>query len=94
MKPYLTSLALAIWFMDDGYKCKQGVCFATHCYSLESLEILQQILKENFDLSKHHVISLTGESSWRLYISKSKMPRFASLVKPYMLDCMMYKLGE
>ena len=47
---YLTPLALAIWFMNDGSKLGKGARIATNCFSLEDLKFLCIILKDKYNL--------------------------------------------
>jgi hypothetical protein len=37
---YLTPLALAIWFMDDGSKSGKGAKIATNCFLLDDFKFL------------------------------------------------------
>lgn len=84
----LTPLMIAIWFMDDG--CKQGksVDFSVHCFSKESIQILQKGLEE-FGVTS--IVNFDGKGS-RLYVRRSSYDCFKELVKPYMQKCMAYKL--
>ena len=47
---YLTSLAVAVWFMDDGAADFAGVTFQTHSFDCEGLELLQRALQKNFEV--------------------------------------------
>lgn len=84
----LTPLALAIWFQDDGTKQGRSVDFSVHCFSKNSLAILQ---KELFKLSILSTINFDGKGN-RLYIRRKSLSIFENLVKPYIQKCMAYKL--
>lgn len=83
---YFTAQSLAYMFMDDGFKMKSGYAIATNCFSIENLQEFIDFLKNRFGLSvsifKSHV----------LYIKTSSKDLFTSLVSPYVIDCMKYKL--
>lgn len=89
---YLTPLALAIWFMDDGSKLSKGAKIATNCFSLEDLKFLCLLLKDkyNLDVSIHSA----GNKGNTLYIKSTSMVTFSLIVKPYILPSMYYKLGH
>jgi hypothetical protein len=48
---YLTPLALAIWFMDDGSKLVKGAKIAINCFSHKEIEYLCEILKNKYNLN-------------------------------------------
>jgi len=81
---YLTSpLALAVWYLDDGGKrtdCK-AYRLHTNCYSLPEVEVLQEALRKNFDVSS--VIHKQGKG-FLLYIRarNGQANRFCEVVKP------------
>lgn len=52
---YLTPLALATWFIDDGSKLGKGAKISTNCFSLDDLNFLCLLLKDkyNLDVSLH-----------------------------------------
>lgn len=81
-------LGLAIWYMDDGYNPKDGgICLATHCFSMESLVLIQQMFKDKFS------ISVTVYSKSHItYIPAKEAIKFKSLVEPYIVPCMRYKI--
>ena len=90
---YLTPLALAIWFMDDGSKSGDSVRIATNCFTLEEIENLCQVL-----LLKYNILATPQKAGKKkgyiLYIQKKSKPIFIKLVKPYMIKSLTYKLGH
>jgi LAGLIDADG DNA endonuclease family/NADH-Ubiquinone oxidoreductase (complex I), chain 5 N-terminus len=93
LEEYLTPLALAIWFMDDGSICGSSVKIATNCFTDKEILFLCYILKKKYNIicSKMKDGRKKGCS---LYIYKSSLPIFSCLIKPYMLPSMYYKLNN
>lgn len=93
IKEYLTPFALAIWFMDDGSKLGKGAKIATNGYELDELKSIIIILKEKYNLeATYHKGAINKGHT--IYIPSKSMPLFSSLVKPYMLSSMLYKLAQ
>lgn len=92
LEKYLTPLALAIWFMDDGSKINKTVRIATNCFQISDLECLCTILKIKYNLDVS--IQKGGVNKGNiLYIKTNSLTTFINIVKPYMLPSMLYKLG-
>jgi hypothetical protein len=89
---FLTPLALAIWFMDDGSKINNTVRIATNCFTYEEVEFLSAVLLKNFNLISKPQKS-GKDKAHILYFSSSSMVQFSKIVKPYMLPSMFYKLA-
>lgn len=90
---YLTPLALAIWFMDDGSSLERGVKIATNCFTLEEVNLLCNVLKLKYNIiatpnkrgkNKGHII----------IIHVNSMKLFINIIKPYLLPSLYYKLGS
>lgn len=92
---YLTPLALAIWFMDDGSKINKTVRIATNCFARSDLEFLCELLKDKYNLDvKEGSIQKSGlDKGYILYIKTSSLNKFIEIVKPFILPSMLYKLG-
>ena len=86
----LTEKALAIWFMDDPVKTHPGLRLCTQCFSYENHVLLQKALFKNFSLRTNIQRS---KDKYVLYIEKKDKPLFSEIVKPHMLNCMLYKLN-
>ena len=93
IKNYLSPLGLAVWYMDDGSKGKSNCRISTDGFSLEENNKLKDILKTNFNLfckvceyqrnnKKYYYLSFNKENSFNL----------SDIVKPYIVECMSYKL--
>lgn len=84
----ISPLSLALWYMDDGSKVKDGgFIFCTNAFSMDSLNLLNNMLKDKFKLQ-----SKIWEASHELYISKNSTETFCNLVEPYIVNDMKYKL--
>ena len=92
IEEYLTPLALAIWFMDDGSKSGSGVRIATNCFSYKEIEFLCNILYKKFKLIAT-IHSSGPNKGYTVYIQKQSLPLFISIVKGHMLPSLYYKLG-
>lgn len=87
----LTARGLAYWAMDDGYKDRNAFRFATESFSLSDVELLIKVMKENFDLDCS--INTVKSKYYRIYVSVHSMDKFRSLVSPFFIPSMMYKLS-
>lgn len=87
---FLTPLALAIWFMDDGTWKKPGVRFATNSFTKEEVLLLSSALETKFNIKSS--LHKNG-NNFQLYIKQESMCIFKELVLPYMVPSMHYKLG-
>lgn len=81
-----TEQTLAYWFMDDGSKTNNGYIIATMCFLKDELVELQKFLYNKFKLNT----SLFKNNT--LYIKSDSKDLFTRLIKPYICDCMQYKL--
>ena len=92
IEEYLTPLALAIWFMDDGSRLGPGIRIPTNNFSYKEVEFLCNILFKKYNLIA--TIHTGGQDKgYVLYIQKQSVPLFISLVKEHMLPSLYYKLG-
>ena len=90
---YLTPLAIAVWFMEDGSVSSAGAKIATNSFNLEDLQRVKE-----FFLSKYNIecsIQSAGAAGQHvLYFYKRSMPRLSKLIKKYMVSSMHYKLNS
>lgn len=92
LENYLTPLALAVWFMDDGSKLNQGAKIATNCFSLHEVEFLSSILKNKFNINSAPNVGGKNKG-YEVHIVNSSMGTLSKLIKPYMVNSMLYKLN-
>jgi hypothetical protein len=85
----LNPLILAVWFMDDGSKCRSSdVYLNTQQFDIESQRRLINYLK-CFNLEA----KLNKDKSYyRLRFIKSSLPKLKNLIKKYIIPSMRYKI--
>lgn len=83
---YFTEVSLAFMYMDDGCKTGNNYSISTNSFSKEDLIKFIAFLKEKFN------IECTIRSDNTIYIRANSRNLFTSLIKPYIIPCMQYKL--
>ncbi len=86
---FLNSHALAIWIMDNGGAHRSGMIISTYSFKLHEVEILQAALKNKFGLKSNLFDKKEG---YIIYIPKNELPLLHSIVLPYIIPSMRYKL--
>jgi hypothetical protein len=76
--------------MQDGYKHRNSVKFATNSFNDAELELLIQALSSNFDINCS--LHKTSDIGQNIYVRCESISRFVELVKPFMHSSMLYKL--
>ena len=91
----LTKVALAYWIMDDGSynKINNNFILCTDSFSDKDILRLIEILKIKYDLSCGKIVYDKMNNTYRIRINKSSMAKLISIVKPYFIPTMYYKLG-
>ena len=93
IEQYLTPLALAIWFMDDGSKLGKGAKIATNSFLQEDIIFLCKVLYSRYKINA--TIHKDGKGKgYTIYVDVKSMPVLSKIIKPHMLPTMYYKLGE
>ncbi|PJA83205.1 MAG: hypothetical protein CO146_01605 [Candidatus Nealsonbacteria bacterium CG_4_9_14_3_um_filter_37_29] len=88
----ITSLGLAIWFMDDGSiksRRHKGLFLNTQDFKKSDVQKLQQILKKKFDLSSSTRQDEKGE---QIYLGGKSAEKFIGIIKSYIIPSMEYKI--
>ena len=95
----LNEFGLAIWYMDDGNiwnRKKRSSCITinTHSFLKEDILFMISFLKEKWD-----ILSTLNNTDNTIRISVKSCQNFINLIKPYIVECMkykmvLYKLGE
>jgi len=94
----LDLVGLAVWYMDDGTlqyinASKAIVSFATNSFTQEENYILSEILYENFGLySEVKPFNKKSGIQYNLLISDRSFDDFVSIISPYIIPSMKYKL--
>jgi hypothetical protein len=89
------SLALAVWFMDDGNAKRQneityGLNINTQSFTREENEYLCDIFRRVWNVTC--TVQLNN-GKWRLYVLKRDVESFSNIVSPHIVPSMQYKLG-
>jgi hypothetical protein len=72
----LTPIGLAYWAMHDGNKTCFGFRLNSQSFTLEEIQLLIQVLKENFDLNCTIHRHNKKTQQYRIYISSNSMNQF------------------
>ena len=87
----LTPKGLAFWIMDDGSKKGKGLHISVYGFSNEDVDKLMYVLQDKFNLRCS--IHYNRDNKPRIFIFKESMEKLITLVKPYFISEMLYKLG-
>ena len=87
----LTAKGLAFWIMDDGSKHGTGLHISVYAFSNNDVDKLMFTLQDKFNLKCS--IHYNRDNKPRIYIFKQSMVDLITLVKPYFINEMLYKLG-
>lgn len=86
----LNSLAIAVWFMDDGSKTYETYYFNTQRFDRLSQERLITMLKNQWNIES----SLNRDKGfYRIRIKQSSASKFRKIVSEHIIASMKYKLG-
>lgn len=87
---YLDSLALAVWIMDDGSFNRGTYDISTYSFKENEIQALQKALKERFQIVGKYFSD--RDKGFRMYFSRSESLKISSIISPYIVSCMKYKL--
>ena len=87
----LTPIGLAFWIMDDGSRHGSGLHISVYAFTNEDVDKLMFTLQDKFNLKCS--IHYNRDNKPRIYIFKESMDNLITLVKPYFIKEMLYKLG-
>ena len=83
-----TEISLAYMFMDDGnFNSSGGISISTNCFTIEELKLLIDFFETKFSLK------FTIHKKRIIYLNKSQYSKFVSLIFPYLIESMYYKIG-
>lgn len=89
---WLSPIAFAVWFMDDGSiksKLHRARIINTQGFTKNEVSKLIEVLWKNFEIRAQLRKQKEG---YQIYLLAETISRFVSIVLPYMLPSMMYKL--
>jgi hypothetical protein len=83
----IDAFGLAIWFMDDGQKrgISGGIQMNSQGFSVNDCNILRDVLETKFK------IKTTLQKGNIIYIMKQSVDLFLDIIKPYIINSMIYK---
>ena len=86
----LDPVMLAVWFMDDGSRCRDSdVYLNTQQFDKKSQEALLKMLS---DIGLDATLNKDKQYQ-RIRFLKKSVPKLFSLIKPYIIPSMKYKIG-
>lgn len=85
----LSSLALAVWFMDDGNKSRNSFYLNTQQFNLPTQKYLQKILSDQW---KIETTLNKDKIYYRIRVGIKYIDRFKAIVKPFIISLFDYKL--
>ena len=86
----LNALSLAVWFMDDGSRCRESdVYLNTQQFDTESQRILVEALRK---LGLESALNKDKEYK-RIRFLKKSVPKFFGYIEPHVISSMRYKIG-
>lgn len=91
---WLTPLALAVWYMDDGSiksSDHRTVLLNTHSFNENDLKRLQCILEKKYGIKTRFRDQKDGT---QLYFLSETVDRFLRVIEPYIIPSMRYKLPK
>lgn len=83
----IDAMGLAIWYMDDGYVTNNS-CILSTCSFTEQ----EQLLLSYFLLGKFGLHFTVGKNDNSMYLLSSDFDKFKSIISPYVIESMKYKL--
>lgn len=92
LNTFCTPIARAVWIMDDGTKSGKGLTLATNSFPEKDVQVRSLFLKTKYGL-QNRVNRCGKENQYVIYIWAESMPTRISVVRLYMIEGMLYKLG-
>ena len=96
IKKMLNHLALAVWFMDDGYYYARDKTAYIYLPKLTTADIkmLQETLAEQFDLHPKLEIKRKKNRAMNFKFSVEESNKLIHIIAPHVVKSMRYKIGE
>jgi len=90
----LNPRSLAIWICDDGsYDNTQGyIVLCTNSFSLEEHKLMKKFFNEKFGLDP--TIGFRDNKYYYLRFKQDDSKKLIKIIKPFITDSMIYKIGE
>lgn len=90
---WLTPLALAVWYMDDGSiksTKHRAKIINTQSFNILEIKYLQDALLKKYGIQTKLRRQKEG---WQIYLLAETIEQFEKIVRPYIVPTMRYKLG-
>ena len=94
---YVSPLALAVFYMDDGSYNGHSCCFHTQSYDDVSLNNFVDFMKLQYSLDlkiSDARAKLYQSNGKMLYLNNQNSRRFIKIIEPYILQIFKYKIGQ
>ncbi|CAO1639638.1 unnamed protein product (mitochondrion) [Sympodiomycopsis kandeliae] len=92
IKAYLSPLALAIWIIDDGSRSGKGLKFRINSFTYDDCLFLSNVLLELYNV-RTSVQKAGYANQYVIYVFAESIDILRHIVKPYIVNSMLYKLG-
>lgn len=96
IKKMLNPLALAVWFMDDGYyyaRDKTAYIYLSRL-TARDIKVLQETLAERFDLHPKLEVKQKKNGAMNFKFSVGESNTLIHIIAPHVIKSMRYKIGE
>jgi len=100
VQKFLTPKALAYFYMDDGalkwLKRSNAMRICTESFSNEGVTRIQNALKNRYNIKTTLTRKSLSDGSigYRTAIPEESSATFREVIKPYLVDCMQYKVSD
>ncbi len=91
LKEYLNPLALAVWYMDDGYYYQRDRCSYLYLGNVTQKEAknVSQTILERFNIANR---VLAKKKGYAIYFSPKETLKLKEVIKDYLIEQLRYKL--
>lgn len=91
IKENIDPLALAVWFMDDGYNYPNKGCeFCSESFTEEENRSLTEMLQSCFGITSH--LTRVRKNQYRIYVKKADKVKLFNIISNYVVPSMKYKI--
>lgn len=99
VETFLNPRALAYFYMDDGalkwFGHSNAMRICTENFSKEDINRIRKSLKNLYNIDTGLIKKqLKNKTSFRISIPEKSSESFRELIKPYLVDCMKYKVSD
>ena len=90
----LNPRSLAIWLCDDGSYCRKlkYIILSTNSFSLNEHKLMKSFFKKKWNLNP--TIGFRDNKYYYLRFKVEDTKKLIEIVRPHILNCMKYKIGE